>query len=213
MKPEEIKSNLVQVYDKLADYWGSDFSLHDWGVKELQEFTVRVKESGGTKVLDLGCGSGIQSKLLSEHGLDVVGVDLSPRMVEVARKQVPAGNFVKGDILNLPFDDATFDGVYSRASLLHIPKDLLPQALGEINRVLKGEGFFYLAIKEGEGEGEVEDKRHGVRVMRFFSLFKKEEIKELVTAAGFYVTSISTHKREGGSTVWIQIIANKVLNS
>ena len=95
---EKIKSNLRHVYDDLARFWGEDFTLHDWGQKELAEFAKLVKTNGGNRVVDLGCGSGVQSKLLFDEGLEVSGLDLSPKMVSEAKKQVPKVKFVVGDM-------------------------------------------------------------------------------------------------------------------
>src|SRR3989344_4284210 len=75
-----IKSHLRQVYDDLAPVWGKDIAKPDWGLDQLEKFVSVVKQGGGKKVLDLGCGSGIQSKQLFQAGLEVVGLDLSPEM-------------------------------------------------------------------------------------------------------------------------------------
>ena len=76
--------------------------------------------------------------------------------------------------------------------------------------MLRHRGYFYLAIKEGKGEGEVEDVRHGINVKRFFSLFVKEEIEKLMENAGFEILELNTYTRVGGSTTWIQVIAQKI---
>lgn len=128
----KIKLQLRQVYDDLAKFWGEDFTLHDWGYKELAEFAKLVKKNGGNRVLDLGCGSGVQSKLLFEKGLEVVGLDLSAKMIAEAKKEVSGAKFVVSDMTMLdqrlyPELAEGFDGVYARASLLHIPKKLPPK--------------------------------------------------------------------------------------
>src|SRR3989304_3990742 len=176
----KIKSNLRHVYDELAHFWGDDFTLHDWGQKELAEFAELVKKNGG-RVLDCGCGSGVQSKELFDRGLEVVGVDLSPKMVSEAKKRVPKAKFAVGDMTKMNFAKGSFGGVYAGASLLHIPKKLVPKVLKSINKMLKNGGILYLELKEGEGEGEVVDERFGKKLRRFFSFFKTAEIKKLLS--------------------------------
>ncbi len=210
MKFDRIKKNLAKTYDELAVYWGNDVSLHDWGDEELRRFADLVKKNGGKEVLELGCGSGVQSKQLLGLGLEVVGIDISPNMVLEARKRAPKANFMVGDIANITFRDSSFNGIYARASLLHIPKDLIPKVFESINKMLKDGGIFYLAVKEGKGEGEVEDSRHGINIKRFFSFFVKEEIERLLEKAKFEVIEIKTYTRVGGSTTWIQVIAQKI---
>ncbi len=209
MKYPLIKRKLSKVYDELAEYWGNDGKLHDWGDEELKRFADLVKRNGGKEVLELGCGSGIQSKQLLDLGLEVVGIDISPNMVLEAKKRAPKANFLVGDIATVTFSASTFDGIYARASLLHIPKEMIPKVFESINKMLRDGGVFYLAVKEGKGEGEVEDSRHGINVKRFFSLFVKEEIEKLLEKAGFKILEINTYTRSGGSTTWIQAISQK----
>lgn len=221
----KIKLQLRQAYDNLAKFWGEDFTLHDWGYKELQEFAKLVKENGGSKVLDCGCGSGVQSKVLFETGLEVVGLDLSPKMVSEAKKSVPEAKFVVGDMTMLdqrlypePIRSEHhgrrlaegFDGVYARASLLHIPKKLIPKVLKSIRKILTNDGIFYLALKEGEGESEVEEERYGKRIRRFFSFFKTTEIKKLLSQSGFKIVFLVRHKRHVTSQPWLQVLARKL---
>ena len=204
----EIKANLKNVYDDLADYWGQDKTLHDWGENDLIKFTKSVGK--GAKVLDLGCASGYQSKLLKSQGLDVVGLDLSPKMIAIAKKRVPSAEFVVSDMIKMEFAMGSFDGVYVRASLLHIPKRLVAKVLRSIHKILKSNGIFYLAVKEGKGEGEVEDERHGRKVKRFFSFFQKQEIIDFLENAGFRIEDLTFYQRENGMTTWIKIFLKKV---
>lgn len=210
MKYPAIKKNLAKTYDELAVYWGKDPSLHDWGDEELKKFAHYVKNNNGREILELGCGSGVQTKLLLDLGLSVVGIDISPNMIAEAKKRAPKGEYLVGDIASVAFAKDSFDGIYARASLLHIPKKLIPNVMLSIGKMLKTGGYFYLAIKEGKGEGEVEDVRHGINVKRFFSLFVKEEIEKLMEAAGFKIVELNTYTRVGGSTTWIQVISQKI---
>ena len=210
MNFKKIRANLRKVYDDLAPAWGRDGTLHDWGEEELKEFATLVKKNGGKRVLDLGCGSGVQSKMLLEEGLQVVGLDISPEMVRIAGKKVPGTRFVVGDITKIPFRKSSFNGVYARASLLHIPKEPIPKVLKSIHKILRESGVLYLALKEGKGEREVEDKRHGRKVKRFFSFFTEDEIKKLLVESGFGVEKIVKFRKTETSTDWLQVFAEKI---
>ena len=203
-----IKKNLSKTYDDLADYWGWDKTLHDWGKEDIKKFAKQVGKNA--KVLDLGCASGNQSKILLDLGLDVTGLDLSPMMIRIAREKVLEAKFIVGDMTNMKFRANKFDGVYARASILHIPKKLVPRFFKSINKILKVNGIFYLAVKEGDFEGRVEDERHGMKVNRFFSFFKEDEIRKLLESSGFEVESVNNYRRQGGSTVWLKIFAKKI---
>lgn len=206
-----MQNNLRKVYDDLAPNWGIDNTLHDWGGEELKEFASLIKQLGGQKVLDLGCGSGVQAKRLFDLGLEVIGLDLSPKMITEARKKVPGGKFIVGDMTKLQFNTNSFNGVYARASLLHIRKSLMPKVLRAICQILKSGGVLYLAVKEGKGEGEVTDTLHDKKVTRFFSFFKKRELEDFLENAGFKIIKSLRFQKDEASTTWLQVLARKNL--
>lgn len=210
MNFKKIKTDLEKVYDELAEFWGKDGDLHDWGGADLKKFAQMVKANGGKAVLDLGCGSGVQTKQLLEEGLDALGLDISRNMIEEAKKRAPLGKFMVGDMANLTFETNSFDGVYARASLLHIPKDKTKSVLKNIAKILKTGGIFYLAVKEGEGERELEEDRYGRKVNRFFAFFGEEELAKLAEETGFEVISVEHFKREETSVPWLIIFASKL---
>jgi SAM-dependent methyltransferase len=98
--------------------------------------------TSGARVLDLCCGQGNVTEALIAAGLDTVGADFSPKMLDYARRRVPDGNFVEADAQNLVFDDAEFDTVVCNFGLIHVPDQ--PRALAEIRRVLKPGGSFVM---------------------------------------------------------------------
>jgi ubiquinone/menaquinone biosynthesis C-methylase UbiE len=91
-------------------------------------------------IADLGCGSGVFTSLLAKAGFTATGVDLSPRMIELARKLHPGSTFLEGDVESLPFEDETFDDVLLSGILHHLPD---PTAcIREVRRILKPGGRF-----------------------------------------------------------------------
>jgi SAM-dependent methyltransferase len=96
-----------------------------------------VREAGPRRVLEVGCGWGwFAERLTSELGVDVVAVDLSPRMVELARERGVAARVA--DVQELPFGDAEFDVAVANWMLYHVPD--LDRALAELARVLRPGG-------------------------------------------------------------------------
>jgi ubiquinone/menaquinone biosynthesis C-methylase UbiE len=90
------------------------------------------------RVLDVGCGQGIDAASYAMAGARATGIDLTPRHVELARRHLQAvglaAEVVEGDAESLPFDDGAFDRVSSNGVLHHTPD--MPAALREIRRVL-----------------------------------------------------------------------------
>lgn len=97
----------------------------------------------GAKVLDVGCGTGQQTRLFRQRGYEVVGIDISAGLVKVACKKLGENVCLVSDACRLPFPDGYFDAVSSAGSTLnHIPDyDLF---FNEITRVLKPGGFIFL---------------------------------------------------------------------
>jgi ubiquinone/menaquinone biosynthesis C-methylase UbiE len=96
-------------------------------------------ETGG-KILDLGCGSGVFTALLHQRGFQATGLDLSPKLLELARGKYPGILFVEGDIEDLPFDDGTADSVLLSGIVHHLPEPA--RCAAEVHRVLKRGGRF-----------------------------------------------------------------------
>ncbi|SFK29985.1 Methyltransferase domain-containing protein [Amycolatopsis sacchari] len=93
--------------------------------------------------LDAACGTGRYAEWLADRGHRVIGVDSSPEMLERARKRVPSGEFLLGDLQRLPVDESTVDVVVCGLALTHV-RDLAP-VLAEFARVLRPGGHVVLA--------------------------------------------------------------------
>lgn len=104
-------------------------------------------------VLEVGCGTGLVTAELVKLGVDVSGLDLSPGMLEVARRQLPDVRFEVGSMLELPHPDGSFGGVAAWYSTIHVPDDLLPAALAELARVLRPGGYCRWPSRPGTSRG------------------------------------------------------------
>jgi SAM-dependent methyltransferase len=94
----------------------------------------------GARVADLGCGSGVFTDLLHRHGCDCVGLDLSPKLVAIGRRNYPGVEFIEGDVEHLPFPEASFDGVLLSGIVHHLPDPA--RCAAEVFRVLRPGGRF-----------------------------------------------------------------------
>jgi SAM-dependent methyltransferase len=100
----------------------------------------------GKKVLEAGCGRGMISAKLAEHGADVYLLDIAPEALQIARKHFAtkniAASFVDGDILDPPFGGATFDVVWNAGVMEHFEGVLQTRAVRGIAGIVKPGGLF-----------------------------------------------------------------------
>ena len=133
------------------------------------------------KILEVGCAAGRESKVFLENGVNVTGIDLSKKLLKIAKRNNPSAKYIEGNFLDLPFENEEFDGIWSHASLVHLETlDEVERAFSEFKRVLKPGGFLYIYVKEQTGKDEtaiVTDKlsKHN----RFFRYYRPEKLKTL----------------------------------
>ncbi len=94
----------------------------------------------GARIADLGCGSGVFTDLLRSLGYKAVGLDISPKLIALGRAKYPGVEFMEGDVEELPFADASLDGVLLSGLVHHLPDP--SRCAGEVFRVLKPGGSF-----------------------------------------------------------------------
>ena len=156
-------SAVRHVYENLADGYvgrfGDDLeqSLVDGSV--LQDAVDMLQPSA--LVLDLGCGPGQVASHFMARGCRAVGVDLTPKMLGVARQVDPHLALVNGDVLRLPVPDGGADGAIAWFALHHLPRSLLGVALAQVRRALRPGGVFVMAAHGGDGEESVSHNWHG----------------------------------------------------
>jgi SAM-dependent methyltransferase len=137
---------------------------------------------------DIGCGTGRLAPYLASRGLSPRGVDLSPGMVEVARRDYPDFNFEVGDLRQLPFEDASLAGVVCWFSLIFLaPADRDP-AFAELARVVRPRGYFVTGFKPGDGKVRRGGRAAGLGVEYDGYWLPAEEMEARVNAAGFTTT-------------------------
>lgn len=114
-------------------------------------FADLVRAAGDGPVADVGCGPGHVTAFLRELGVDAFGIDLSPGMVEVARRDHPGTRFAVGSMTDLPLADASVAGLLAWWSMIHVPDDAIPVVLGHFRRVVRQGGLVMLGFHEGNG--------------------------------------------------------------
>ena len=200
-----------EAYNLIAEDWHRDHASDDWWIEGTDAFIQKLPV--GSRVLDVGCGSGVKSEYLIAHGLSLTGIDVSDKLLEIARREVPEGRFMALSMTELDSMQQTFDGVFAQASLLHIPKKDASLVVQKMAKRLVPRGFLYIAVKEahkGRPEEEVvREHDYGQKFERFFSYFTVPELETYLVDAGLETVLTLRNQSPSGKTVWLQIIGQK----
>ena len=196
MKPDETTINVYN--EKTADYKKLTKSSAEMSVE--RDFSTSIPVGGC--VLDYGCGPGRSARYFAEHGLITHAFDASVEMVKLAKTH--AGVKVwQGSFHSFSAHD-TYDGIWASFSLLHAPREDMPNLLKTIHGALKAEGNLYLALKLGTGQARD-------ALGRFYTYYEKEELKDVLKTAGFTWDRHMTGASEGlDGTIseWISVLAH-----
>jgi SAM-dependent methyltransferase len=137
-------------YDESRRVYGSWFaSVYDLiclPLRRLRRRVVRLARIGRRmRVIDVATGTGAQASAFSDAGATVVGIDLSPKMLSIARRKHPGVEFREGDATALAATDGSFDVACISFALHEMPADLRRRAVDELARVVRADGTVVVA--------------------------------------------------------------------
>ena len=153
----------------------------------LERFAAEIQPTG--LVADLGCGPGHVTQYLSKHGLQVMGIDLSPGMIAQAARLNPGLPFQVGEMRALPVADGSWAGIVACYSLLHFGRAEVVAVLRECLRVLQPGGLLLAAFHAGDEIRHIEDF-WGYAVQLDFVFFQPAEMAGYLRAAGFVIEEV-----------------------
>jgi SAM-dependent methyltransferase len=150
----------------------------------LNRFAEDVRGHG--LVADLGCGPGHAARYLHDQGVRMLGIDLSPRMIDLARQRSPDIEFRVGDMRTLDLPDGALAGIVAFYSLIHIGEPEMGATLRELRRVLAPGGLLLVAFHIGE-ETVHRDELWGHTVSLDFRFLMPSPMVARLVEAGFVV--------------------------
>ena len=195
-----MTDNTTEYYNKNSLEFIEGTINVDTGI--LRDRFLKYIPSGG-KILDLGCGSGRDTKCFLEAGYQVTAIDASQELCLKATEYTGINvRCTRFEELN---DVKEYDGVFACASLLHVQEGDLPDILTKINKALKQQAVLYASFKYGDFAGE----RDG----RYFHDMNEVSVEELfITVSGFRIEEVwqSHDVRRDKEVYWINVIARNI---
>lgn len=151
-----------------------------------------MRTGGGGPVADVGCGPGRITAHLHGLGADAFGIDLSPAMIEVARRDHPGLRFEVGSMTDLDLADASVAGLVAWYSLIHVPDDGIGPVLAHFRRVLRPGGPLLLGFHVGDGS-RLKTRGYGSHAMRVHVRRRRPgQVAARLDDAGFTVEARTT---------------------
>jgi ubiquinone/menaquinone biosynthesis C-methylase UbiE len=152
----------------------------------LLAFVELVKRQTNDRVVDVGCGPGRAAAFMAARGLDVVGVDISLAMLDIARHAHPQIKFEEGRLDALPFEAGVSAGAVCWYSIIYTPPESLPAAFRELARVLMPAGYLLLAF-QAESEPVYRTNAHGTHLPLTSYRHSVKDVADLLVDMGFAI--------------------------
>jgi trans-aconitate methyltransferase len=176
MTPAEI----AQSYDQLADQWNSDAFPRENGIKQHERAVAFVKNR--RCALDVGCGSsGRIIDLLQSHGFEVEGLDISHRMIELAKRRQPAVTFHHADICEWDVPKK-YDLISAWDSIWHVPLSQQERVLKKLLTGLSSGGICIFTMGGLDAPSEKVDSAMGPQM--YYSVLGIPDTLRLLSDAG-----------------------------
>jgi ubiquinone/menaquinone biosynthesis C-methylase UbiE len=188
---DNITQSIRESYDRVADEYALRI-FHELQHKPLdRELLNRFAAEiiGRGVACDMGCGPGQVARYLRDAGATVFGLDLSPQMIEQARRLNPDISFRQGNMMALSLGDRTLAGIVAFYAIVNIPKESLPLVFQEMERVLQPGGLLLLAFHIGD-EVLHEKELWGRPIWMDFFLFQSLAIRRYIEAVGLAIEEI-----------------------
>jgi len=174
-------------------------------------FTAELESrlAPSSSVVDLGCGAGIPTTRALAERHSVIGIDISPEQIGLARAFVPAAEFRCADLLDLSLPDATVDAVTALYSVIHVPRARHAELFERIRRWLRPGGFFLASLSAGGESDGVQDDFLGVPM--YFSGFAVDDNQRLLRAAGFelLLSEVVTIQEPDGAATFLWVLGRR----
>jgi SAM-dependent methyltransferase len=165
----------------------------------LGAFVELVGDAGARpagRVADVGCGPGRVAAFLAGHGLDVLGVDVSPAMLAVARAAHPGVDFTEGRLTDLPVPDGALAGAVCWYSIIHTPPAELGPVCAELARALAPGGHLLVGFQAGDGEAVHRTTAYGRQVSLTSYRHVPDDVVGRLTAADLQVRARAVREPE-----------------
>lgn len=195
------KEQTIDTYNVSAQALADKFDNQGVRISDIDETFALIKRDNPV-VLEIGCGNGRDAQEICKRTNNYLGIDVSEKLIALAKEKVPTATFKVVDIEDFQFPE-NIDIIFAFASLIHIPKEKLREVLSKALTSLNQSGLFRLSMKYNDIYKETtKEDEFGIRT---YYLYSQEDIKELAT--GFTILKSELHDLRG--QMWLEVLLQK----
>ncbi|PJE81697.1 hypothetical protein COU58_01085 [Candidatus Pacearchaeota archaeon CG10_big_fil_rev_8_21_14_0_10_32_42] len=191
-KPEYSQIN-EGAFDFLAERYGKKNSSN----LNYKKFSRLIQDNfDNHSILEIGVGSGDAVKYFSGKKFKTTGIDISSKIIEVAREKSPNTQFIHSDFLKYNFDNQTFSGVFANSVLQLFSRQKIPEVFEKIYSILEKEEIFYLSIPlfEKSKEEIIQRGEKTNEILEFRVRYSKKEFNQIIFNSTFNLLEQSLTK-------------------
>lgn len=206
MSADDPAAEVVAGYDRLASRWDQWADAVEPPLRERYVEWLEARLEPGSKVLELGGGTGRPVALRLARHHQYLGVDASSEMVRLATRNVPDARFLVADMRHVELPASEFAAVVAFHAIIHVPRADHAALFSKIHRWLQPDGYFLACLSSGDLPWGWEDDWLGGGPM-FWSGYDADTNQRLLTEAGFRIIEASVvSQTEGEEEVRFQWI-------
>ncbi len=191
----------IETYNRGAEHFAQEFDSLGPRKSDIAKAFSYINKTN-PKVVELGCGNGRDAKEILAWTTDYTGVDVSTRLLDIARMGNPEANFVADDLETFEFP-AGIDLIYASASLLHSDMDTLTRVIRRAHTALNPGGIIFISLKEGSYHCEVKTDIIGTRTFYYYT---PKDIR-LISPLGLRIAELERQHLRGQD--WFTMILQK----
>ncbi len=204
----------IEAYNKNAQKFVDKFLTFKPYQEKLSLFQQKYLTGNNMTVLDIGCGPGHHAQYLYNlnNSLQITGIDLSPKMLELAHQLAPDCSFSTGDMRNLT-DKIKYDAIIASFCIVHLTGDELQKFIANLSRLLNPNSYLYLSFVEGDKSGFIKPDFFDDKI--YFNFFERNRIIELLKTNHFKINELYEYEYQvehGSTSKEIFIFAQTLLN-
>ena len=216
MKIKDIINMHKKTYDLLAIEYNNRMNLYTEHQKKVLEPFIEILNENflnDISILDVGCGVGLDLKIMNDQGFNTYGMDISLKMIEYAKKYNPTSIIVIDDFASYKFD-LKFHGVLMDAFIHLFPKKEIEKIFQKLDSILLPNGFGFISTTKHNNprEGLRRKKDYTSKIERYRAFWSTDELEMSIKKFGFTIEKRYEDYESNFSKNWMNFIIQKTNN-